>query len=146
MPDLESVLQEVRKEVGAVGDRDASSYSKDRQPNLECTMTSANLTQTIIDRLQTLPLQKQQQVLATLEDEDLLSNISPAELHALSAIALAQPLQTQLSDLLDRNSENQLSPEDLIQLDRILEQVDQLNLLKARALYTLDHFRKANLA
>ena len=100
-------------------------------------MTSANLTQTIIDRLQTLPLQKQQQVLATLEDEDLLSNISPAELHALSAIALAQPLQTQLSDLLDRNSENQLSPEDLIQLDRILEQVDQLNLLKARARYTL---------
>ena len=109
-------------------------------------MTSANLTQTIIDRLQTLPLQKQQQVLATLEDEDLLSNISPAELHALSAIALAQPLQTQLSDLLDRNSENQLSPEDLIQLDRILEQVDHLNLLKARARYTLDHFRKANLA
>ena len=109
-------------------------------------MTSANLTQTIIDRLQTLPLQKQQQVLAILEDEDLLSNINLAELQALSAIALAQPLQTQLSDLLDRNSEHQLSPEDLIQLDRILEQVDQLNLLKARARYTLDHFRKVNLA
>ena len=107
-------------------------------------MTS--LTQTIINRLQTLPIQRQQQVLATLEDEDLLSNISPAELHALSAIALSPPLQTQLSDLLDRNSANQLSPEELTHLDRILEQVDQLNLLKARARYTLDHFKKANLA
>lgn len=109
-------------------------------------MTSANLTQTIIDRLQTLPLQRQQEVLATLEDEDLLSNISFAELQALSAIALAPSIQTQLSDLLDRNSENQLSPEEITLLDRILEQVDQLNLLKARARYTLNHFRKANLA
>ena len=109
-------------------------------------MTSANLTQTIIDRLQTLPLQRQQQVLDTLEDEDLLSNISSAELHALSAIALALPIQNQLSELLDRNSDNQLSPEETLTLDRILEQVDQLNLLKARARYTLDHFKKVNLA
>ena len=39
-----------------------------------------------------------------------------------------------------------LSPEEITLLDRILEQVDQLNLLKARARYTLNHFRKANLA
>ena len=119
---------------------------KNRKRTLEFTMTSANLTQTIIDRLQTLPLQRQQEVLATLEDEDLLSNISSAELQALSTIALAPSIQTQLSDLLDRNSENQLSPEEITLLDRILEQVDQLNLLKARARYTLNHFRKANLA
>jgi len=44
-----------------------------------------------------------------------------------------------LDDLLARNAETQLSPHEITQLDQLLEQVDQLNILKTRARYTLTH-------
>jgi hypothetical protein len=106
-------------------------------------MTATNLTQNLLNKLQILPLQRQQQLLDGLEDEDLLTNISPAELQALANISLAPTPQTQLSDLLERNADGQISPEETAILDRLLEQVDQLNLLKARAHYTLQHLNRS---
>jgi hypothetical protein len=105
-------------------------------------MTSANLTENLFNKLQILPLQKQQQVLDSLEDEELLTNISPAELQALAAVSLAPDQQTQLSDLLARNAEVTISPEEIVILDQLLAQVDQLNMLKARAKYTLQHLEE----
>ncbi len=107
-------------------------------------MTS--LSQTIVNKLQILPRQKQQQFLDGLEDEDLLTNVSPAELQALAQIAIAPAEQDKLSDLLARNTENQLSTEELETLDRLLDQLDQLNILKARAQYTLQYFNQASAA
>jgi hypothetical protein len=106
-------------------------------------MTLANLTENLFNKLQILPLQKQQQVLDGLEDEELLTNISPAELQALANMSLAPDQQTQLSNLLARNTETLISPEEIIILDQLLEQVDQLNILKARAKYTLQHLSRS---
>ncbi len=109
-------------------------------------MTATNLTQNLLNKLQILPLQRQQQVLDGLEDEDLLTNISPAELQALANIALAPAPQAQLSDLLAQNADGTISPEETEILDRLLEQVDQLNLLKARAQYTLQYLNRSDAA
>jgi hypothetical protein len=109
-------------------------------------MTATNLTQNLLNKLQILPLQQQQQLLDGLEDEDLLTNISPAELQALANIALSPAPQAQLSDLLARNADGEISPEETAMLDRLLEQVDQLNLLKARAHYTLQYLSRSDAA
>jgi hypothetical protein len=106
-------------------------------------MTPANLTENLFNKLQILPLQKQQQVLDGLENEELLTNISPAELFALATISLAPEQQTQLSNLLTHNAEASTSPEKIVILDQLLEQVDQLNILKARAKYTLQHLSRS---
>jgi hypothetical protein len=109
-------------------------------------MGSANLTQTLLDKLQILPLHKQQQVLDALEDEELLTNISPAALQALAALTLAPAQQSQLSDLLTRNTDGLISPEETAILDDLLAQIDQLNLLKARAQYTLQYLTRSHVA
>jgi hypothetical protein len=109
-------------------------------------MTSANLTQTLLNKLQILPLQHQQQVLDALEDPDLLTSLSPAELQALAALSLAPAQQSQLTHLLAQNAEGKISPEETTMLDRLLEQVDQLNLLKARAQYTLQYLTRSDAA
>jgi hypothetical protein len=109
-------------------------------------MTATNLTQNLLNKLQILPLQRQQQVLDGLEDADLLTNISPAELQALANIALAPAPQAQLSDLLAQNADGKISPEETAILDRLLAQVDQLNLLKARAQYTLQYLNRSDAA
>jgi hypothetical protein len=107
-------------------------------------MTAANLTQTLFNKLQILPLQQQQQVLDALEDEDLLPNLSPAELQALATLSLAPTQQSQLSELLARNATAEISPEETTILDALLAQVDQLNRLKARAQYTLQYLTRSN--
>jgi hypothetical protein len=107
-------------------------------------MTS--LSETIVNKLQLLPRQKQQQFLDSLEDEDLLTNVSPAELQAFASLSIAPDEQAKLSDLLARNTEDQLSTEELEKLDRLLDQLDQLNILKARAQYTLQYFNQASAA
>ena len=104
-------------------------------------MTS--LSQTIVNKLQLLPRQKQQQFLDSLEDEDLLTNVSPAERQALASLSIAPDEQAKLSDLLARNTEDQFFTEELEKLDRLLDQLDQLNILKARAQYTLQYFNQA---
>ena len=70
-------------------------------------------------------------------DSELLLGLSQAELKALADSMLASGAQVRLNDLLARNAQGQLSAEETEQLDRLLEQIDQLTILKTRALYTL---------
>ncbi|MFO1429361.1 MAG: hypothetical protein U1F76_04360 [Candidatus Competibacteraceae bacterium] len=71
-------------------------------------------------------------------DKDLLIGLSQAELQALAQMMLAPTAQSRLDELLARNAESPLSAEETAELDRLLEQVDQLTILKARARYTLN--------
>ena len=65
------------------------------------------------------------------------SEVSPiitAEgLSALASIALAPKNQAQLDALLAKNVEGKLSEEETKELDLLLTQVEELNLVKARA-------------
>ena len=70
-------------------------------------------------------------------ETSILPNVSLSALKALATASLAPPDQSLLSDLLSRNSEGKLSDPESKQLDLRIEQIDELNLLKARAVYTL---------
>ncbi len=71
-------------------------------------------------------------------DKDLLIGLSQAELQALAQTKLAPTAQARLDELLARNAESSLSAEETAELDPLLEQVDQLTILKTRAKYTLN--------
>jgi hypothetical protein len=72
-------------------------------------------------------------------DPELLLGLSEAELRALAQSSLAPAEQSRLDDLLARNADAQLSVTEQAELDRLLHHVDQLNILKTRAQYTLAH-------
>ena len=74
---------------------------------------------------------------ASASDEELLAGLSLEELQALANIQLASTEQVQLSELLAQNVEGQLLIETTATIDRLLTQVDNLNVLKTRARYTL---------
>lgn len=74
-------------------------------------------------------------------DSELLINLSIDELQALADIKLSTSTQTELNDLLARNSDNQLSNNESEILDSLLTKVDQLNILKTRARYSLNHLQ-----
>ena len=78
-------------------------------------------------------------------DPDLLTGLSQAELEALAESVLAPTTQARLDDLLTRNAEAQLSAEEMVELDHLLDQVDQLNILKTRAKYTLTQQQSSTL-
>ncbi len=75
----------------------------------------------------------------TISDTEILLSLSQAELNALAESMLAPAAQNRLNNLLARNAQVQLSIEETNELDRLLEQIDQLTTLKTRALYTLHH-------
>lgn len=70
---------------------------------------------------------------------NILPNVSVAGLKALADAMLVPKTHAKLDDLLARNAEGELSESELHELDSIIEQIDELNLLKARADYTLRH-------
>jgi hypothetical protein len=70
-------------------------------------------------------------------DPDLLVSLSNAELQALADSVLVPSQQERLSDLLRRNRDEGLIADEELELDRLLERVDLMNVLKARAIYTL---------
>jgi hypothetical protein len=72
-------------------------------------------------------------------DPEMLVGLSPGELEALSNSLLAPSAQVRLDELLARNAQHQLEAAELPELDRLLERVDQLTVLKTRARYTLQH-------
>ena len=74
---------------------------------------------------------------ASASDEDLLTGLGLEELEALANIQLASAEQVQLSERLAQNVEGQLPIETTATIDRLLTQVDNLNILKTRARYTL---------
>lgn len=54
-------------------------------------------------------------------------------LAALADLSLASKSQTKLDDLLTRNSTGKLTPDEVMELDSLLNQIDALNIVKARA-------------
>jgi hypothetical protein len=74
---------------------------------------------------------------AAASDEEILTGLSLPELQALGNSHLASVEQTQLSELLAQNTEERLPADDTATLDRLLAEVDSLNILKTRARYTL---------
>ncbi|WP_414623267.1 hypothetical protein [Calothrix sp. CCY 0018] len=74
-------------------------------------------------------------------DSELLSNLSLDELQALADIKLSINTQTELNDLLKQSTENQLSTDESATLNDLLTKVDQLNILKTRARYTLNQLQ-----
>ena len=68
---------------------------------------------------------------------DILPNVSSAGLKALANAMLAPQAQSKLDDLLARNAEGELTEQESEELDNLIEQIDELNLLKARAQFTL---------
>ncbi len=77
-------------------------------------------------------------------DSELLINLSLEELQALAEGLLAPTLQTQLEGLLEQGTEHSLSSDEEATLNRMLLQIDQLNILKTRAKYTLNHLNRAS--
>lgn len=86
-----------------------------------------------------LDLDTYRQLTASSQDSELLVNVSYEELLALAETALSTETQAQLDELLARNTKNQLSTSELDQLDSLLARIDNLNILKTRARYTLNH-------
>ena len=78
-------------------------------------------------------------------DEDLLTGLSLEELQALADSQLASAEQVQLGELLTQNVEEPLSPEATTKIDLLLTHVDSLNILKARARYTLEQLYGASI-
>lgn len=71
-------------------------------------------------------------------DLELLTGISIDELEALAAGVLVPKAQVRIDELLAGAKEHRLPADEEAELDDLLNKVDQLNLLKARARYTID--------
>lgn len=91
-----------------------------------------------------LDLETYAQLTTTVADVELLANLSQDELQALAESMLASASQAQLDELLARNTQNQLTADEIILLDHLLAQVDQLNIIKTRARYTLKHIAETS--
>ena len=74
-----------------------------------------------------------------MADAELLVGMSIGELEALSESLLAPAAQARLDDLLARNADHPLAAPEARELERLLERVDDLAILKMRARYTLLH-------
>ena len=77
-------------------------------------------------------------------DAQLLKGLDIKTLRALAKIHLAIDEQHELNALLARNQEAILNPEEEGRLDALLAEVDELSVLKARALYTLHTLKQTN--
>jgi hypothetical protein len=73
-------------------------------------------------------------------------NTSLAELQSLANVSLKPDKQTELCNLLTRQAEASITNEETETLDRLLEQVEQLDLLRVRAHYTLQHLSQSDAA
>lgn len=78
-----------------------------------------------------------------LKEVEAASSLSPllgmseSELEALADAVVAPERQQQIEDLLAFNREGAMTAEQGVTLDNLIDEVDQVALLKARALYTL---------
>ena len=72
-----------------------------------------------------------------------LGGMGEIELRVLADAVFAPDRQRELSDLLRKNREGKLTKDEEQRLDALLAEVDQVALLKARALYTLNLYQQA---
>ncbi len=76
-------------------------------------------------------------------DPDLLVGISKPELQVLAEGMLSSRHQERLNELLQRNRTQGLSSGEEHEMDLLIERVDSMNTLKARATYTLQWLGEA---
>ena len=74
---------------------------------------------------------------AKTDDPEFLTGLSRNELEALAEIKLAINQQIRLDKLIEKQKEGILLKNEEEELDRLLDYIDQLTILKARAMYTL---------
>jgi hypothetical protein len=74
-----------------------------------------------------------------MTDPEVLVGLSMGELEALCDSLLAPAAQARLDDLLARNADDGLSAAEVAELERLVDRVDQLTILKTRARLTLQH-------
>ncbi|MDJ0733851.1 MAG: hypothetical protein QNJ47_07150 [Nostocaceae cyanobacterium] len=86
-----------------------------------------------------LDLETYYQLIDSSEDRELLKGLSSDELEALADSILSPKAQGQLDDLLANNSEGEVSIAENDILDNLLPQIDQLNIIKTRAKYSLEY-------
>lgn len=72
-----------------------------------------------------------------MNDSEYLIGLSFGELEALADGVLMPAAQSRLSELLAMQRRSSLNATHVDELDRLLERIDHLNLLKARARLTL---------
>lgn len=77
--------------------------------------------------------------ISSTSDPDILIGLNHGELLALSEGMLTPVTQTRLDDLLSRNNQDDLTPSEIDELDQVLKRIDHLNILRAKAQYTLEH-------
>jgi hypothetical protein len=70
-------------------------------------------------------------------DPAVLTGLTESELQALAEGMLSPGRQERLDELLERNREDTLSEQEQKELDRLLAHIDSMNILKARAVHTL---------
>ena len=70
-------------------------------------------------------------------NRELLTSLSEEELEALACSALAPAAQDRLNELLELNRSGALIDKTRAELDELVARIDQLNIIKARARYTL---------
>jgi hypothetical protein len=73
-------------------------------------------------------------------EQELLTGVSLDELEALAAGVLIPAKQARLDELIEGARQNRLTADEDAELDDLLNKVDQLNLLRARAQYTIQQF------
>jgi hypothetical protein len=78
----------------------------------------------------------------SVADPDLLYGMNEAELRALATGMLASPHDERLNGLLARNQQGRLSVDEARELDELVNYLDQMNVLKARALLTLQRLNE----
>jgi hypothetical protein len=81
------------------------------------------------------------QIKTPTADQELLKDLSIDELDVLAESILIPKAQSQLQELLSKNTEATLSTEETNLLDHLLAQIDYLNILKTRAKYTLKYLQ-----
>jgi hypothetical protein len=72
------------------------------------------------------------------DDPKLLIGLSIDELEALAETKLSINQQSRLNELIAKQKTDGLSKEEKQEIDRLLAYIDQLTILKARAIYTLN--------
>ena len=70
-------------------------------------------------------------------NRELLTSLSEEELEALACSALTPAAQDRLNELLELNRSGALIDKTRAELDELVARIDQLNIIKARARYTL---------
>lgn len=72
-----------------------------------------------------------------VDDPDMLPGFDQQTLSALAEGMLAPRFQERLDELLALNESGKLDASDQEELDQLLDRIDQINLVKTRAAYTL---------